>query len=78
MLKFDSIEKTMEYAYYEHFMEFWLPIYKKQVFKAKYYNEVEELIAIKTNVTKNIHLSESSKFYILKELGLRFLSERKG
>lgn len=62
--------EEFHYKYYESFMEFWIPIYKRQVFKAKFKNEIDVIISIKNNVMKNIHLNNEAKVYILKQLGI--------
>lgn len=69
---FKTIEEELDYKYYESFKEFWIPIYKRQVFKAKYYEDVNTLLAIKENIYKNIHL-EDYRYLILKELGIYYL-----
>ena len=62
----------INYKYYEHFMEFWLPIYRKQVDNAKYENNHEALNEIYLNIDKNWHLQEY-KDYIFKKLGIKYL-----
>lgn len=63
-------------TYIKHFREFWIPIYKKQVFKAKLSNDRRTLLDIKDNVHKNINLSDEDKKSIIKELGLYHLIVR--
>lgn len=62
--------------YFDHFIEFWLPIYKRQVFKAKFENNTNELLAIKENIFKNWNLDKIEKEYLYKELGIRFVEVR--
>lgn len=56
-------------SYYKYFRGFWLPIYKKQVFKAKITKDIKLLFAIKENIYKNCNLKKYRK-EIVKELGL--------
>lgn len=63
-------------SYFDHFIEFWLPIYKRQVFKAKFENNANELLAIKENIFKNWNLDKIEKEYLYKELGIRFVEVR--
>lgn len=60
-------------SYFDHFIEFWLPIYKKQVFKAKFENDVDALLTIKENIYKNVHFDDAERKYIIQELGIKFL-----
>lgn len=55
-------------TYFEYWTEFWLPIYKRQVFKAKFNKDEKALNSIKENINKNIHFSSSEKREILEEL----------
>jgi len=64
----DTREK-LNYRYYEHFMEFWLPIYRKQVQNAKYENDKQELINIYNNIDKHWSLQEYKEI-IFEELGI--------
>lgn len=63
-------------GYYKHFREFWIPIYKRQVFKAKLSNDRRTLLEIKDNIFKNINLNKEEKWIIIKELGLYHLQVR--
>ena len=63
-------------SYFDHFIEFWLPIYKRQVFKAKFENNTNDLLAIKENIFKNWNLDKIEKEYLYKELGIRFVEVR--
>lgn len=62
--------------YFDYFIEFWLPIYKRQVFKAKFENNTNELLAIKENIFKNWNLDKIEKEYLYKELGIKFMEVR--
>ena len=68
-----TLGEQMIYTYYEHFIDFWLPIYKRQVFKAKFNDEKEAMVEIKNNIMKNWHLDNIEKGYIMQQLGLLFL-----
>ena len=70
--QFKDIETYLNYQYYESCMCFWIPIYKKQVFKAKLTNNQKWLLAIKENIYKNIHLKDY-RIEILRELGIYHL-----
>ena len=63
-------------SYFDHFIEFWLPIYKRQVFKAKFENNTNELLSIKENIFKNWNLDKIEKEYLYKELGIKFVEVR--
>ena len=70
---FSTVEEERNYRFYEDWTSYWLPIYKKQVFKAKFWNDKEWLNAIKDNVLKNWNLELEMKKYILEKLGLKYL-----
>lgn len=72
-MKVIDLEQELNYMYYESFISYWLPVYKRQVFKAKFNDDKAALISIKDNIIKNIHLDETMKSYILKQLGLSYL-----
>jgi hypothetical protein len=55
------------------FIKFWIPILKKQVFKATITNDIELLTLIRINIAKNWFLSKEQKNNILKELGLKVI-----
>lgn len=63
--------------YFEHFCEFWLPIYKYQVNECKIENNKNALSEIMLNLVKNIHLTDKEKRYLAKEMGLYYLIEEK-
>lgn len=58
--------------YYESFKKYWIPVYRKQIFKAKFENDKETLKVIKDNIDKNWHLQEY-KYEIFKELGIIYI-----
>ncbi|MCI8575828.1 MAG: sigma-70 family RNA polymerase sigma factor [Bacilli bacterium] len=64
-------------SYFDHFCEFWLPIYRYQVNEAKLEDNKNALSEIMLNLVKNIHLSESEKRYIAKRIGIYYLIEAK-
>lgn len=61
--------------YFEYFKKYWYPVYKHQIFKAKFSNDTDTLIAIKENIYKNWHL-EKYKEKIVKDLGIYKLTVR--
>lgn len=63
--------------YFEHFCEFWLPIYKRQVTEAKLEENKHALSEIMLNLVKNIHLTDDEKRYIAKRIGIYYLVEEK-
>lgn len=69
----------MEFSknYFEHFSEFWLPIYRYQVNECKFENNKEALSEIMLNLIKNIHLVDDEKRYIAKEIGIYYLYEKR-
>jgi len=67
-----DIEEKLNYKYYEHFMDFWLPIYRNQVLRAKYDNDKEELSRIYDNIDKHWSLQEY-KNIIFNELGINHM-----
>ena len=60
--------------YYEHFNNFWIPIYRKQVLDAKYNNDTELLNCIYENINKNWNLKEY-KIIIFKKLGIEYIDK---
>ena len=58
-------------SFYENFKEFWLPIYKRQYFKAKLQNNLEEIIEIKDNIYRNWNLSKKEKLDFIKAIGIK-------
>lgn len=57
-------------TYFEYWTEFWLPIYKRQVFKFKFNKDEKALNSIKENIYKNIHFNQDEKKEILKRLNI--------
>ena len=56
--------------YAQDFKKYFLPNFKKTVFKAKLMNDKETLIELQTNIYQNWNLSKKEKEKILKELGI--------
>lgn len=56
-------------SYYEHFKKF-IPVLKRQYFKAKIQNDMCAIFDIKGNVWKNWNLTLEQKKEILKEIGI--------
>lgn len=48
------------------FKEYWIPIFKKEHFKAKLTNDFETILAIRDNIKRNWSLSEEEKIEICK------------
>lgn len=57
--------------YFNSFINFWLPIYEKQVFRAKVRKDKMELMSIKKNIMKNIHFTNKEKEYLINRLGVK-------
>lgn len=72
-MNFDISSKN----YFEHFCEFWLPIYEHQVIEAKLDENKEALSEVMLNLVKNIHLTDDEKRYIAKKIGIYYLVEEK-
>lgn len=64
-----KIEEQYKKRYYESFIKYWIPIYKKQLFKAKLTNNTDLILEIKENIYKNINL-EKYRIQIFKELNI--------
>jgi hypothetical protein len=62
--------------YFDSFCNFWIPIYKRQVFKAKIENNLNALIDIQCNIWKNINLNNEQKNYILETLKIKKIKYR--
>ena len=73
LLNLDTNNKN----YFEHFRDFWLPIYKRQVNECKLEDNKKALSEIMLNLVKNIHLSDDEKRYIAKKIGIYYLVEEK-
>lgn len=59
--------------YFNSFVNFWLPIYEKQVFRAKIRKDKRELIVIKKNIMRNIHFTGVEKKYLIKRLNIEII-----
>lgn len=64
-------------TYFESFCDFWLPIYRKQTFKAKFNNDIDWLFSIKENIYKNWHFDDAERKYLIEELGIKYLFGRR-
>lgn len=69
-----NADDELNYRYFEHFMEFWIPIYRKQILNAKYENDNQTLRIIHENINRNWHLQDYKK-YIFKKLGINFIDD---
>lgn len=67
---FETYEEELNHQFFESFVLFWYPIYKRQIFKLKFSNDIKGLIEIKDNINKNVHLQDY-KFIIFRDLGIR-------
>lgn len=56
--------------YVQDFKKYFLPNFKKAVFKAKLTNDKKSLIELQANIYQNWNLAEKEKEKILKELGI--------
>lgn len=59
----------MPEIYYKHFRTY-IPIFKRQYFKAKVTNNIKQIIEIKDNIWRNWNLTEEQKKSIIKEIGI--------
>ena len=66
---------TNNKSYFDHFCEFWMPIYKRQVNECKLEDDKNALSEIMLNLVKNIHLTDDEKRYIAKRIGIYYLME---
>lgn len=57
-------------SYFNFWINFWLPIYKRQIFKARFNKDTDTLLSIKENIYKNIHFNREEKVEILKQLNI--------
>lgn len=62
----------LDYIYYESFIDFWIPIYRRQIFKAKFNNDNAALKDIYDNIDKNWYL-QNYKDYIFEILNIKYL-----
>lgn len=66
-----SVSKsTNKESFFESWINFWMPIYKRQVFKSRLNNNIDDLLAIKENIYKNVHFSKDERKEILKKLDI--------
>lgn len=73
---FNTYEEEKNYRFYEDWIHFWLPIYRKQVLNAKLEENDEALKEIKINILKNKSLDEYKDF-IFEKLGINYLKIKK-
>lgn len=59
-------------TYLEYFIKYWLPVYRRQVFKAKFFNDEEALKSIYKNISLNWNLQDY-KDYIIELLGIKYI-----
>ncbi len=72
-----NLNMDISRSYFEHFRDFWIPIYRKQVIEYKLNEEKEEvLVEVLENVLKNINLDNFEKKYVLKEIQLWYLYKK--
>ena len=64
------MERELNLMYYNSFIKFWIPILKKQVFKAIATNNTNVLISIRDNIFLNWNLTKVQKNLIYEMLGL--------
>lgn len=60
----------MKGNYAKQFKEFFLPNFKRAVFKAKLTGDKKTLIELQANIYQNWNLTKKEKEMILKELGI--------
>lgn len=60
----------MKSNYVNEFKKYFLPNFKKAVFKAKLMNDKNTLIELQTSIWQNWNLTRKEKEKILKELGI--------
>lgn len=56
--------------YLESFKKYFLPSYKRAVFKAKLKNDTDALIELQNTIWTNWNLTKNEKIKLLKELGI--------
>lgn len=71
-MMFATYEEEKNYRFYEDWLNFWLPIYRKQVLNSKMEDNQEALEEIKINILKNKSLYEYKDF-IFEKLGISYL-----
>lgn len=60
----------MNSNYVKQFKQFFLPNFKRAVFKAKLTNNTQALIELQANIYNNWNLTNKEKEKLLKELGI--------
>lgn len=70
---FDDYTKDTQYRFFEDWMDFWFPNYRRAVLEAKYENNEAWLLSIKDNIMKNWNMDFEMKKYILEKLGISYL-----
>lgn len=63
--------------YYEEFINFWLPIYKKQLFHIRLSQDIVALSELIFNIKKNMIFTKEEKLALFKELGISEKEYRK-
>lgn len=71
-MTFATYEEELNFRFYEDWITFWLPIYRKQVLNSKMEDNQEALKEIKINILKNKSLEEY-KDLIFEKLGISYL-----
>ena len=56
--------------YLESFKKYFLPNYKRAIFKAKLKNDTDALIELQNTIWSNWNLTKNEKIKLLKELGI--------
>lgn len=69
---FSTYEEERNFKFYEDWISFWLPIYRKQILNAKLENNQNALEEIKINIIKNKSL-EGYKDFIFEKLGINYV-----
>lgn len=58
----------MNKSFKENFIEFWIPIYKRQYFKYMLTNDKRAIVELEDNIRKNWNLSKLDKEEIIKKV----------
>ena len=64
-------------TYVQSFKKFFLPNFKKAVFKAKLMNDTNMLIELQANIFQNWNLTAKEKELVLRELGIWRIKKEK-
>lgn len=59
----------MRTNYYDSYVKVWVPILKKQYFKAKVKNDMNMILSLKENIYRNWHFDSRQKRKIWKMVG---------